>query len=139
MEKIERKARLIMVAAILLPLLTGCASAPVANHIRLGMADTGKTFNLAKGGTLEIALKGNPTTGYLWSLLSANNAVLRPAGDSTYQRDEAPAGMMGVGGQFVFRFQAVGAGATQLKLGYQRPWEKNKPPSETFEVNINVQ
>jgi inhibitor of cysteine peptidase len=118
--------------------LSGCAVTSASNELKLGKSDAGKSFDLAKGGTLEITLEGNPTTGYLWSLLSGNDGVLKPAGDYAYKQDAAPAGMVGVGGKFTFKFQAVGAGAAQLKFGYQRPWEKDVPPIETFQVDVNV-
>ena len=127
-----------IIAVLLLSLLSGCTSASLSRDIKLGKAETGKTFDLAKGGTLEITLRGNPTTGYCWSRLSGKDAVLKPMGDYTFKQDAAPKGMVGVGGMFTFNFQAIGLGATQLKFGYQRPWEKNVPPIEKFEVNINV-
>jgi len=127
-----------VIGAVLWRALSGCASVVLSNKLRLGKPAAGKTFDLAKGGTLEITLQGNPTTGYLWGLVAGNDAVLKLSGDFTFKQDQAPAGMVGVGGKFTFKFQAVSVGAAQLKFGYQRPWEKNVPPLETFEVNINV-
>jgi inhibitor of cysteine peptidase len=133
----DRKVCLI-VFIILLIALGGCASASLSGNVKLGKADAGKTFDLAKGGTLEITLEGNPTTGYNWSQVSSNDGVLKPVGAYTYQQNPALAGMVGVGGKFTFNFKAIGVGATQLKLSHQRPWEKNVTPIETFELNINV-
>ena len=133
----DRKVCLIVVV-ILLTALGGCASVSLPSKVKLGKADTGKTFDLAKGGVLEITLEGNPTTGYNWSQVPSNDEVLKPIGAYTYKQNPAPAGMVGVGGKFTFNFKAIGVGATQLKFRYQRPWEKNVPPSETFELNINV-
>ena len=114
------------------------ASASLSSNVKLGKADAGKIFDLAKGGALEITLEGNPTTGYTWSQVSSNDKVLKPVGAYTYKQNPAPAGMVGVGGKFTFNFKAIGVGATQLKFSYLRPWEKNVPPIETFELNINV-
>ena len=127
-----------IVLAILLAALGGCALASLSGNVRIGEADAGKTFDLPKGGSLEITLAGNPTTGYEWSQAAGNDAVLKPAGPYAYKRNPAPAGMVGVGGKFIFNFKAVGAGTTRLKFNYQRPWEKNVPPAETFELNIHV-
>ncbi|MCX6907374.1 MAG: protease inhibitor I42 family protein [Verrucomicrobia bacterium] len=118
--------------------LSGCAATSAPSELKLGKTHAGKSFDLAKGGVLEITLEGNPTTGYLWSLLSGNDAVLKPAGSYAYKQDAAAAGMVGVGGKFTFKFQAVGAGAAQLKFGYLRPWEANVPPVEMFQANITV-
>ena len=35
-----------------------------------------------------------------------------------------------------FIFNVIGKGKTELKIIYHRPWEKNKPPSTTFDINI---
>lgn len=132
-----RKVCLIVVV-ILLTALGGCASASLSSNVKLDKADAGKTFDLVKGDTLEITLESNPTTGYNWSQVSSNDGVLKPVGAYTYQQNPALTGMVGVGGKFTFKFKAIGVGATQLKFSYQRPWEKNVPPIETFELNINV-
>ena len=127
-----------IVLAILLAALGGCALASLSGNVRIGEADAGKTFDLPKGGSLEITLAGNPTTGYEWSQAAGNDAVLMPVGTYTYKQNQAAAGMVGVGGKFTFNFKASGLGATKLKFSYQRPWEKNEPPIQTFEMNINV-
>jgi len=36
------------------------------------------------------------------------------------------------------RFETVEIGKTRLKLIYHRPFEKDVPPAETFEVTITV-
>jgi inhibitor of cysteine peptidase len=128
----------LIVAIILLNALGGCASAFLSSNVKLCKVDAGKTFDLAQGGTLEITLEGNPTTGYNWSQVSSNDGVLKPVGAYTYQQNPAPTGMVGFGGKFTFNFIAISVGTTQLKFSYQRPWEKNLPPIETFELNINV-
>lgn len=127
---------LIIVCLSLVP--GGCAHISSAVDVKLGGADSGKTIQIAQGGTLEIALAGNPTTGYLWRLISGNDAVLKPAGDPAYRQDAAAAGMVGVGGTFTFHFQAVGAGSARLAFGYLRPWERDAAPVETFAVTIDV-
>lgn len=132
-----RKVCLIVVVT-LLTALGGCAFASLSSNVKLGKADEGKTFDLAKGDVLEITLEGNPTTGYNWTQVSGNDKVLMPVGTYTYKQNPAAAEMVGVGGKFTFNFKAIGVGATHLKFSYQRPWEKNVPPIQTFEMNINV-
>jgi predicted secreted protein len=48
-------------------------------------------------------------------------------------------GIVGAGGTFVFKLQAVKPGNSTVKLVYVRPWEKDKPPVRTFTVTIEVQ
>ena len=128
------RVTLIVVAIAALFAMTACGSS-APNELKLTKPDSGKTFDLAKGGTLEVTLEGNPTTGYLWGLLAGNDAVLKPASDYTFKADNP--NLVGAGGKFTFKFQAVGVGSAPLKFGYQRPWEQ-VPPAETFAVTINV-
>ena len=46
---------------------------------------------------------------------------------------------IGAGGQFTFRFRAVSKGRAKLKLIYQRPFAKDEPPEESFEITIVVE
>lgn len=128
----------IMAGVVLGLFLSGCAASPQPKAIRLLQADAGKTMEVAKEAFVEVTLRGNPTTGYSWQLLRGNDAVLKPAGDAVYSQDPAPKGKVGVGGKFTFRFQAIETGTAQLKFGYLRPWEKNLPPADAFEVTIRV-
>ncbi len=47
--------------------------------------------------------------------------------------------MVGVGGKFVFRFNAAKSGKTQVHLEYVRPWKKNIKPVQTFTATIEVE
>lgn len=107
-----------------------------ASNLELAKKDNGKSFELAKGGTLEVVLEGNPgSTGYSWVFESGNPAVLKPQGDSSFQ---AGTSMPGAPGKFSFKFTAVGAGTVQLKFADKRPWEPNDPNAEKFSVTVTV-
>ncbi len=110
--------------------------APASSHLQLTKQDNAKSFDLGKGGALEIVLEGSPgSTGYSWVLESGNAAVLKPLGDASFQ---SGASMPGAPGKFTFKFEAVGAGAAQLKFANKRPWEPNDPNAEKFSVTVNV-
>jgi hypothetical protein len=47
--------------------------------------------------------------------------------------------MVGFGGTFIFHFNATKAAKTTIRLVYLRPWEKDKPPLQTFELTIDSQ
>ncbi len=99
-------------------------------------ADT--TATISKGGELIVKIKGNPTTGYGWYLSNADQLKsvvqatnLNAMGSSTnYVQDPAPAGFMGVGGTYLFRFNALtAADNVNLNFVYRRSWE-NTPIRE---------
>lgn len=104
----------------------------------LTKADNNKTVSAQVGQTLVIRLKGNPTTGYLWQLTGKTGGALEQVGQIRYVQDKAPKGMVGVGGTYEATFRAVKAGEATVSLACARPWEKDKPPAETFKATVQV-
>jgi inhibitor of cysteine peptidase len=107
--------------------------------IELTDADNGKTIKVVVGKPLTIALEGNITTGYGWQTGKIDGASVRAEGKPEYAAKKHPAGMVGVGGTFVFRFKAVKPGKSEIKLVYLRPWEKDTPPAKSFVVKIEAE
>lgn len=104
-------------------------------QVRLTVADAGKTIELEQGGALTIALAANPTTGYTWEVAAGDEHIIRLEGEPDYQAESAA---IGAGGVMTLHFRTGNPGQTILKLVYHRPWEKDQPPAETFEVSIAV-
>jgi inhibitor of cysteine peptidase len=101
----------------------------------LTMADNGKTLNLAVNDPVEVKLEGNPTTGYVWEVEPYDTSVIKAVGEPDYQSDS---NLIGAGGVFTFKFQAVAEGQTTLKFIYHRTFEKDVPPIQTYELKIVV-
>ncbi len=98
-------------------------------------ADAGRQVALRVGEPCDVALVGNPTTGYYWEVAKLNTSIVKQLGDAAYE----PAGSAsGAGGRFTFHFQAVGLGQTPVQLVYRRSFEKNAPPAQTFEIQVVV-
>lgn len=101
-----------------------CAS---ESFVCLAEADNGRTNFINVGREVEIALKGNPTTGYSWEVVSFSTNIIKQIGMVQYLPDNSSAAggipRVGAGGKFTFRFKALGAGHAQIKLIYRRPWE----------------
>ena len=96
--------------------------------------DNGRAVEISTGDELEVILEGNPTTGYRWELREADPGVLEP-GPSRF----APAsGAIGSGGKEILSFRGVGPGRTALKLSFQRPFERGKPPAKEFSLTVTV-
>jgi inhibitor of cysteine peptidase len=128
--KVSRLILLLGTAAGIL-ILAACG----ASRVQLREQDTGRTIELRRGDRLEVVLAGNPTTGYAWEQVGDDNAVLKPAGDPTFQPDSRA---VGSGGVVTVPFEASGVGRTTLTLVYHRAFEPNVPPLKTFEVGIVV-
>jgi inhibitor of cysteine peptidase len=112
-----------------------CVSVPEASA-RVSEEDAGSTVELRVGDTMEVVLDGNPTTGFSWETAAVDASVLKQLGEPQF---EPASNLIGSGGEFTFRFEAVASGQTLLQLLYHRPWEKDVPPEKTFEVTVIVQ
>lgn len=106
--------------------------------VQLTKVDNGGTVNVTVGQELEVRLAGNPTTGFSWARTGCEGGAVAAVGEGAYVQRPAQPGMVGVGGEFVFRFRAVKAGTTKLTFAYFRPWEKGVPPVETFTATVTV-
>lgn len=104
---------------------------PVAS---LGPADDGRDLSLVEGDVFEVALPGNPATGYTWVVMS-DESVVRQIGDIDVRGGDE---QLGSGGTMVLAFECVGPGSTELVLEYLRPFEPNEPPVAMFSVLIAV-
>ena len=103
--------------------------------ITVSEPQAGSSVALQVGDTLEVSLESNPTTGYSWSVVQADPAILQSAGDPVFQPSS---GLMGAGGTVTHRFTTVGAGETTLKLIYARLFEPKFAPLKTYTVTVVV-
>jgi inhibitor of cysteine peptidase len=87
------------------------------------------------GDRLQVSLDANPSTGYGWSLVELDGAVLKLVGEPEFHPASAA---LGAGGTVTYQFEAIGAGQTALKLTYSRSFEKGVRPLKTFAVDVLV-
>lgn len=129
---LSRRAFFVAAALLMLTACGGSSNPPV----NLTAADAGKTVTVVLNNQVTLTLDGNPTTGYVWEVAPDSTPLLKQNGQ--YEYKAANTGVVGSSGQFVFKFEVVGAGTGKLKMIYHRPFEKGTPPIQTFEVNINA-
>lgn len=75
-------------------------------------------------GLYTITLKSNPTTGFNWIYMPANDGMVENVFDK-YIPDPVADGIVGSGGNQVFGFVATGfmPGKSSLRFVYKRPWD----------------
>jgi predicted secreted protein/putative hemolysin len=98
-------------------------------------ADNGKTGDITRSTRFAVVLPENPTTGFVW------NATLSPGLElqsSDYRQDDAPVGMVGVGGTRTWVIIAKDIGTQKFSAVYQRAWEPVTGNETTYTVNIRV-
>ena len=97
--------------------------------------DNGQRVTLRQGEYLMVALSGNATTGFAWEVeAEPNGGILREMEGLGYRPSST---LLGAGGTFFFRYEAVAAGQGDLSFVYHRPWE-TAPPENTFTVLVVV-
>ena len=107
---------------------------PVEIHVTSG--DANKEIKAKVGEIIVIEIEGNATTGYTWDEMPGrSDAVLESQGHE-YKSKDYPVGMVGVGGKAFFRYLVKAPGKTEVVLAYSRPWEKDVPPAQMFNVKI---
>lgn len=125
-----KNAAILFLGCAMAGMIAGCATEKMIYR----EADNGRETRLRVGETFTLELPGNPTTGYAWRVDRINkNALNEISGE--FVRDS---GAIGAGGQFQFKFEAIKAGMSDLRLVYSRAWEKDKPALKTFFMKIIV-
>ena len=98
-------------------------------------ADKGSSVRLTIGEFLDVHLKSNPTTGYMWYVDPKSTPLLKLIAQSHTQVLQP-----GVGRPIsqIFRFRAEGTGDGVLLLRYVRSWEKPLPDEEQFDLHVSI-
>ncbi|MDR1904645.1 MAG: protease inhibitor I42 family protein [Treponema sp.] len=86
---------------------------------------------------IRIELEGNPTTGYSWTYTAGTEGIVREL-SVEYIKKETAAGAVGSGGIFVFVFEALAPGETELRFVYKRPWENVDGPVQEAVYLVKV-
>ena len=107
---------------------------PVEIHVTSG--DANKEIKAKVGEIIVIEIEGNATTGYRWDEVAGRSDSVLESQGHEYKTRELPVGMVGYGDKAFFRYLVKAPGKTEIVLAYTRPWEKDVPPAQTFNVKI---
>jgi predicted secreted protein len=95
----------------------------------------GREVEVKAGEELEIVLPEVRTAGYRWNIVQNGAPQLQ-----LVQDDSQPnAARVGGARQHRWRFGAVAAGASEIKIEYARSWEESAQPARTFILKVRVQ
>jgi len=100
---------------------------------RVGEADDGRQILVPVGTLLDVALPGNPSTGFVWERVSPDQDGLEQLGPPRYTA-EGP--LLGQGGTVHVFFRVTAPEVSRIELVYRRPFEKDTPPARRFRVTI---
>lgn len=103
-------------------------------------ADKGGEVHLKIGDTLEVRLKSNLTTGYLWYVAKESTPLMKLIRQSTTEpTEQSTEPNVGRPVFQVFTFEPRRAGDGFLVLHYVRSWEKPVPDEERFGVHVFIE
>jgi predicted secreted protein len=123
--------------SIVAALLSACGGAAGPENVYIADEnDNGQTVMMGAGDALQISLPENRSTGYIWSIVTNDEAVLRPTDEPSYAIEGEP--LPGAGGRVTFYFTAVAAGEVSLQLINARPAETAVEAVETFALLVRV-
>ena len=125
---------IILLITLLGTLLAGCGA---AGEVQVSKEDNGGMVEINTGMVLVVSLESNPTTGYSWFVESVDEAILAQKGEVEFD-DSGRENLVGAPGVEIYRFEATEAGESSLILVYQRPWEEDVEPLETFTLQVIV-
>ena len=105
-------------------------------------ADKGGEVRIKFVDRLELRLKSNPSTGYMWYVEKESTPLLKLHHQSQTEVPVPPEEKPGLVGQPVFQvftFEPKHAGVGALRLHYVRSWEKPTPDDEKFEIRVAIE
>jgi len=98
-------------------------------------ADNGMGGDITRNTRFAIVLAENPTTGFTWNETLSAGLELQ---SSDYRQDDAPTGMVGVGGTRTWVIVAKDLGDQKFSAVYRRSWENLTGNETAYSVNIRV-
>jgi inhibitor of cysteine peptidase len=103
-------------------------------------ADQGGKIHLNLGDTLELRLKSNPSTGYMWYVEKESTPILKLGRQSQTQPDD-PSMDPAVGRPVIqiFKLETRHRGQGVLLLHYVRSWDKPSPDDEQFKLHAVIE
>ncbi len=114
--------------------LSGCDNSMNVVPYELVLDETKTSGEVSRGGVVLIKVKGNSTTGYVWSVAEDGSPKLR---FKKSQNEATNPNLIGSGENTTFVFEARRKGKAIVKLKYGRSWEFNGE-SKNIEFEIRV-
>jgi inhibitor of cysteine peptidase len=99
-------------------------------------ADKGSEVHLKAGDVLELRLKSNPSTGFMWYIQSKSTPLLKLVHQS---QTEATEPGMGRPILQIFAFEPRRSGEGGLLLHYVRSWEPPATDEEQFQIHVVIE
>jgi inhibitor of cysteine peptidase len=137
--RFSRRALPALIAALLLvPAGSAAQAKSTPKEVKVTKKANGSTVHLHKGDLLRVTLAENPSTGYGWTLATKPKAsILGLRANHFKQGPQDPNGpSVGVPGTRIFKWRALKAGTTKLKIGNYPPGSKKAANFYRLKVEV---
>ena len=94
------------------------------------------TLSVRVGDTIEVAVAGNPTTGYQWELVQSDDDAVEQSGEPSFEPESDAEGAPGT---VTIPMKAVKAGSAIVVLKEMPPGEPQGTPADTCVVSFDVE
>ncbi len=91
-----------------------------------------QVVNISENDFFILQLPGNISTGYSWHITKIDSNLIKQKGDIEYQQHVYGKGKPGI---FIFTFDIIDHGRSELKLCYAKSWELDSP-IDSFSIII---
>jgi predicted secreted protein len=95
-----------------------------------------ETVELKAGGTLQVNIPGNASTGYQWIDATPDNMIMVEDGEPAYKADASD--MEGAGGVYTLKWKASGPGGELVMAELMPPGDQAANPAAVWSVWVNV-
>ena len=140
------KSILMLTAIVVSILLVACAAPGQKAWVEVSSDEfndnhhINQVLEVQTGGTFDVKLGSNPTTGFQWSEEAqiSDTAITIQEGHEFIGPESEPPPPPGTPGQEVWTFKALKKGSSTIYLEYSRPWESGEQGEWTCTVNVVV-
>ncbi len=128
-------SRILAVAIIMVLILLAAGACSKKADITLTANNDGAVIEVNRGDIIEIALKGDPSTGNIWVTESFDDTIFSQVTGVDFKLNPD---LTGEGDFQVFHFMALKSGLGTLQLAYRRALIMDTLPEKVFTVDVLV-
>ena len=111
------------------------ATADAGKTVEVKAADPSKTVSVAVGDTIEVAVPGNPTTGFQWEVVPGDDDAIEQVGDLSFEPESDAEGAPGI---VTIPMKAAKPGSAIVVLKEMPPGEPEGMPANTCAVSFDI-
>jgi len=100
------------------------------HQVQIVESQNGQTITVRKGDDVVVTFVASSGTGYQWTMEPTELATAKE--ENVAQHPGLP------GGPVKIMFHVQARGTVTLKFDFAPAWEKDKPPTKTFNVTLKV-